>query len=294
MRTVKAAASVAAAAAVLLSLSACGPLGAVASAAGGNSAAQAVKALDVAQKRTSEVHTATVESTESFGGTVSMTMTGSYDWSHGVNAAMTVHVTGGQAASALRQRSVPDTEQVRFLPDAFFVRFDAPEVTSLMHGRHWLRYGWGDLPGAQGASSAYLRSLAENADPVQSVASVLASRDLRKAGVESVRGVTATHYAGTLDTARLADRLPGVSAAVRARLKQRLAAQGATAESVDLWVSKDGLPVKVVTRVTTKAGVMSSTVYYAHFGTAVRVTAPPASDTADFAEVARQATPATS
>ncbi|MBY8878086.1 hypothetical protein [Actinacidiphila acidipaludis] len=307
MRTVRAAASAAASAAVLLSLAACGPLGTSASSGGatipaGKPAAtpagrdvttQAVQALALVQKKTGTVHSAAVESTLSYGNVMSMTMKGAYDWSDGVHSAMTMSFTGGRLASMLRKQGMSTTEQVRYTPDAYYVRMSVPAITAQLHGKHWIRYGWNDLSARAGASGSYVKGMAKNADPAQSVQLALSSPNVRKVGVENVRGVTATHYTGTLDTAQIADRqVPGVSAADRAKLREQLRAEGASTESIDLWVSKDGLPVKAVTRTTTKSGTMSATVYYAHFGLTVRVTAPPASDTADFAELTSPSWPA--
>lgn len=105
----------------------------------------------------------------------------------------------------MRRQGLPTTEQVRYLPDAYYVRIDAPAVAAQLHGKHWVRYGWGDLA-RRGAGSAYMKGLAKNADPVQGVRLALASPNVRKVGVETVRGVTATHSTGTVDVARMLSR----------------------------------------------------------------------------------------
>ena len=304
MRTVRAAASAAAVAAVLLSLAACGPLGTSASSGGptvpprtpagapaANSTAQAVQALDLVQKQTDHLHSVSAEETLSIGDLISAKARGRLAWgAGGPLGTLTMTFTGGRQAQVLRSLGISATMEARYLPDAVYTHLSGAQV-GVAGGKHWAKYTYAEMGTLGGDTADFGKDFFQSNNPVRSVDLLLSAGDLREVGRETVRGVAATHYSGTLDVAALTSlRAPHLSAAQLAAEKRALQAQGVTTETLDLWVSADHLPVEVHKTEQTNKGLETGTIFYSAFGVPVHVQAPPASDTVDVAGLRQRST----
>jgi hypothetical protein len=304
MRGIKGVTTGAVAAASVLALAACGPFGSSASGGDKTSApaatattkadsplsgvAHAVDALDLVKKAASGVHSAKVESTISLGTTMSMSSKGAMDWAHGLVGTMKIGYTGGAVAESLREAGAPTTMDARYLPDGYYVNMGSA-MASQIGGKHWIKYSYDDLAKLAGGAGSYLKDTIQNNNPVKSVDAALASPDSKKVGTQTVRGVPATHYTSTVDVREITGKqVPNLTAAEQSELRDTFAKAGVTSETIDLWVSKDNLPVEAVVMASTKAGTMKTTTYYSDFGTPVTAQAPAASDTVDFAELMKQ------
>jgi hypothetical protein len=155
-----------------------------------------------------------------------------------------------------------------------------------MGGKHWLKYDYDAYAKLGGASTAFVSDQLQNSNPAQSVQMIIASGGVKKVGPQTVRGVRATHYSGTVDVAALAAKSDnGLSAKELKALKKQLEAAGIKTEQIDLWVNGDNLLVKKTEQGSTANGTMRSTTYYSGYGTKVSVSAPPAVDTLDFTKL---------
>jgi hypothetical protein len=305
MRGIRGVAAAGVAAVSALALAACGPLGSSASggdktdaptaapAATDNSkglsgVAHAITALDLVKKTTTGVHSAKVESVVSMGSTMSMTGKGEMDWSDGLVGDMSITYTGGAMADQLKKSGMPATMAARYLPDAYYANM-GPAMAAQLGGKHWIKYGYDSMAKLAGGSGAALKDAAQNFNPVKSVDVALASPNTKSLGTETVRGVQATHYRATLDLQDISGRtIQGLTAEEQQEVKDSLTKAGMTTETIDLWVSKDNLPVKAVSVAAAKIGMMKSTVYYSDFGTTVSTQPPAAFDTVDFADAMKQ------
>ncbi|WP_327289241.1 hypothetical protein [Streptomyces sp. NBC_01198] len=304
MRGIKGAATGVVAATSVLALAACGPLGS--SASGGDKAstpagtatttaksplsgvAHAVDALDLVKKAASGVHSAKVESTISLGTTMTMTSKGALDWGHGLTGTMKLAYSGGSVAESLRQAGAPTTMDARYLPDAYYVNM-GPTMATQLGGRHWIKYSYDDLAKLTGGAGSYLKDTIQNNNPVKSVDAALASPDSKAVGTQTVRGVQTTHYTSTVDVEDFTGKqVPNLTAAELSELRDTLAKAGVTSETIDLWVSKDNLPVEALVTANTKSGTMKTTTYYSDFGTSVTTEAPAASDSKDFGDLMKE------
>jgi hypothetical protein len=124
------------------------------------------------------------------------------------------------------------------------------------------------------SSNSFARTLATTLGQLQSSASVdsfgvlaLASSDLRTIGDETVDGVEATHYAFTVDVAKLPGTFTGKTALQQA---------GVTSIPVDLWLDAQNRPVKAVQKVSVNGQQTSTTVSISDYNKPVTITAPPA------------------
>jgi hypothetical protein len=292
-------AATALAAAALLAMAACGGNDSARHAAGGTTApgtsgtaAPAVDALAAVQKRTSAVHSARCDGKVTVGSLASLTLKGTTDWAHGPLGTLTVTYTGGQNIGILRQGGMPTATETRYLPDAFYTDM-GPAVARQDGGKEWLKKGYNGLERDVDDFGVAVPDQLDKASPTQELDLAIASPDVHEVGRETVRGVPATHYRGTVRPADLARRVPHVSDADRAALRKQFAASRTTAEQVDLWISADHLPVQVTSRATTGDGTVQIAVHYSDYGAAVHPQAPPTAETLDYEQVMKESGRAT-
>ncbi|MEV0097036.1 hypothetical protein [Streptomyces sp. NPDC050738] len=273
------------AAVALTGIAACGSGG-----SGGGGAAEVanpIAALRLAQQKTSGAKSAKVEGTTVMGSAVSMKQSGVMAWSNGVTGTMDITYTAGSMADSMKQMGSDGTAKARYLHDAYYVNM-GDAFAKQTGGKHWIEYRYADLSKIMGASGDAMKDQMQNTTPDQGVKSLLASGDVKKVGAEDVRGVSATHYSGTVDVARLTAKNSSLSAEKLDELKAQLEKSGITTEQVDIWVDKDNLLVKKVERGQMKTGELNSTVYYSDYGTSAPAEAPPAGDTVDFTQLIKK------
>lgn len=254
---------------------------------GGNRAGtDTLSQLRLAADRTDHADSAKVEGT-TVVNKVTMKMNGELAWPHGMVGAVTIKMSGGPMAASLRQMGSDGTYRARYLPDAMYVDM-GDAVAKTDGGKPWLKYGYDVLAKMLGASGSAMKDQFQNNNPTRSVQMLIGSGDVKGMGTETVRGVKATHYAGTVDVAKLFGAQSGLSASTAKTLEKQLQAQGVTTDHVDLWVDGHGLLVKKEERATTASGALDSTAYYSDYGIKVDVAPPAASQTMDVAELLAQ------
>ncbi|MFI8171340.1 hypothetical protein ACIGAN_34080 [Streptomyces sp. NPDC085931] len=236
----------------------------------------ALAALRTAERATERAGSARVESTTTMGSLMSMTADGTLGWRDGLTGTLTITYTGGTIADTMRRLGTPSME-ARYLPDAYYARM-GDTFAGKAGGKHWIRYGYDDLEALAGGSGAPLGDQLRSTTPNQSVKLLLSSGDVRKAGRDTVRGRTATHWSGTVDTADVTD----------AALRKQLTDAKVTSQTVDIWVDERDLLVKKVEKARMAEGLMTQTTHYGDYGVRVRAERPPRSDTGDFEDLMRQ------
>ncbi|MFF3648005.1 hypothetical protein ACFYXV_05025 [Streptomyces sp. NPDC002181] len=125
-----------------------------------------------------------------------------------------------------------------------------------------------------------------NDDPADYLAVLLGQQKVALVGTEQIDGGEAKHFKASLTNADLlaADESTQVmEAANRQYLHEAL--KEYTSLDVDLWIGKDGHPVRVDSAQGTKDGTTKVSAKFSGFGTTAPVTAPPADQVADFDEV---------
>jgi hypothetical protein len=278
--------------AALGTLSACGGKGgdsashSSGSSQGGNTPTDALAALKLAATKTDQASSAKVAGTTVTSG-VTTTMDGTLDWSKGMTGDMTIKLSGGQAASAMKQMGSGGQIQALYLPDAMYMNMGSA-MAKTDGGKPWLKYSYDALAKSMGASGAALKEEFQSNNPTSSVQMLIASGEVKSVGSESVRGVKATHYAGTVQVSQLLGRQSGLDAATAKALQSQLKTQGITSEHVDVWVDGNGLLVKQVEKADTNKGGLTSTAYYSDYGVKVDVATPPASQTMDVSQALSQ------
>jgi hypothetical protein len=221
-------------------------------------------ALSTVERSTDRADSARVRSTTTVGSALSMKAQGSLAWNDGLTGTLTITYTGGTTAEAMRRLGTTSME-ARYLPDAYYARM-GEAFAEKADGKHWIKYAYDDLKDLAGSSGADLADQMRAAAPHTSVKLLLSSADVRKVGEETVSGERTTRYSGTVRV------------------------EGATAQTVDIWVDDRDLLVKKVEKGRTATGSLTQTAYYSDYGVKAAVEKPPAGDTADLKELLKEGT----
>ncbi|MEU6395164.1 hypothetical protein [Streptomyces sp. NPDC046939] len=196
----------------------------------------AVDAVRRAQEEVTAAGSARVEATMDTGDRLASHSAGTLSWSDGVRGTLTVRVTGGDMAASTRALG-GDPSQTRFLPDASYTRMSDTFAAS-QGGRHWVR-----RPHDAGSDLS----------PAGALRTLVAAKDLRRVGEETVRGTRTGHYRGSSD-----------------------------GQHIDVWIDARHLLV----RRTQRSGDFTSTVHYRDYGAPAAAERPPLRDTVDLRDVA--------
>ncbi|MHB9759427.1 hypothetical protein ACYBSK_34030 [Streptomyces sp. BYX5S] len=196
---------------------------------------EARAALRAARQQVASAGSAHVDATMTTGKRLTSRSTGALGWSDGVEGTLTVRVTGGELAASTRELG-GDPSQTRFLPDAYYTRM-SDRFAELQGGRRWIRHPY---------------DTRSDLTPADTLKALSGAADVHRVGRETVRGVRATHYRGTVGRQR-----------------------------VDVWLDARRLLV----RRTQRAGDFTATVHYRDYGAAAGAERPAGRDTVDFADV---------
>ncbi|SCG03650.1 hypothetical protein GA0115255_118254 [Streptomyces sp. Ncost-T6T-2b] len=220
-----------AAAAALTSMAACSGSDSAGGSGKGKADAVAkaspVAALKQVQQKTGGAQSAKVEGTTEMGSTMSMKQSGVVGWADGLSGAITVTYTGGTMGEALKKAGGDGSVQARYFKDEYYANAGAGMAANT-GGKNWIRYSYKDLAELGGASGDVMKDQIQNSTPEEGVKALLASGDVKKVGQEDVRGVSATHYSGTVDVAELTAKNSSLDAEQLAAFKEQLALAGVT------------------------------------------------------------------
>ena len=248
---------------------------------GGGTTAVSIQTLRAAVRTTQAVSSErfTLEETVSSNGK-HVTITGS--------GAVTAD---GKAVAVAMQIPGAGSIEIRLVDDTFFMNLDElPGVSGkLPDGKHWVRITSDEMQKLSGTSLQQLRDQAQDNSPSRSLAYLNGlSGDAENLGDEVVNGQRTTHYRASVDFGKAADDMPNLSDSMR----QKLAKFGTV--PVDLWVDDANRLVKMHFHMdgsafSAPAGTtVDMTMTMTDFDAAVDVSAPPADDVADYADVVGQ------
>ncbi|MBM7168139.1 hypothetical protein JQK87_06905 [Streptomyces sp. G44] len=243
-----------------------------------------IAALRSVQKTTDKADTARIDGTTSMGSQASMDMKGVMGWSDGITGNVTVTFTGGTQARQMEQLGQTKIDY-RYLKNGFYANMGDKFASQAGGGKHWLEYDYETLAELSGAAGEAFQDQMQNSTPNQSVKMLLASGDVKRVGVEEVRGTKATRYSGKVDVADFTAKSTDLDEQQLSELKKQFEQAGMSTETIDIWVNDDDLLVKKVEKADTKNGPFSQTAYYSDYGTPLSVEKPPASDTVSFKEL---------
>ncbi|WP_328671503.1 DUF1396 domain-containing protein [Streptomyces sp. NBC_00322] len=203
----------------------------------------------------------------------------------------------GQAAMALKplamrmkmkQKSAGENAEVeiRLVGGVMYLN-GGEKAAAELGGKTWLKF---DLSGLRKGGQDPLAGLGGQADrnPTEDSSSLTAAKDLKKVGQETVDGVSTTHYAGTVPLDVMRASLKGEDAATRQRREKSLEKyeeMGVKALTMDMWIDGNDHTKQFRTRAAAEKGPLDLTITFLDYNKPVVVKAPPASATADLAEM---------
>ena len=271
-RPIRTLACAAAAAAAVTSLAACSGSSAATASAHGSAAPvhAAADAIDRAVQKTGGYSSAAVKGTIVVSNAdQTVTMNGRYGWKP-LAMDVSVGMPGMQS-----QLGVSSFRELLSGSVAYLNAGD--KLAAQTGGKHWLKMDLHSL-GSAGQGMAQMLDEAGSRDPGTQLRLLLSAPDVAQVGTDTMHGVTATHYHGTVTMSELAKLEGGATAKLYEQAKQ----QGVTSEIADLWVGANQLPVRVEVEAETSQGLATSTFDYSDFSTSpLTVTVPPAADSAD-------------
>jgi hypothetical protein len=144
-------------------------------------------------------------------------------------------------------------------------------------GKPWVKIDLNKLGDIKGIDVTTLLQSAGQQDPTQALQLLESVGDVKEVGSEQVGGVDTTHYTGTIDPQKVAEK-SGV-----AGLGPVLAASGAQSIPIDVWIDGDGYVRKLQESVKGTSANVQIEALLSDFGTKVDVTPPPADQTTDLA-----------
>lgn len=256
----------AAGAALVVSLAACQD-----DAGGGeqSNAMPAAQAIALASQKTADVNSYKVAIRVSGTGQASAKLRGTIQ----IRLKPDLAAVGTLDSANVHGASLPGGERAILLGDTFYAKIPQ-QFSQLTGGKPWIKFS---VSQASRQSGVNLDGVIRRADPAQQTKIFTGSKDAKRVGTESIDGVKTTHYQGTITPQQAGQLDPKAQEA----FKRFYETSGAHKVTFDLWVGKDNLPRKLVTRVTADKGTGASTMIFSDYNKSFSVSAPPAGEVTD-------------
>lgn len=178
------------------------------------------------------------------------------------------------------------TAEIRLVDKAMYIG-GGPEAAKEMDGKSWIKF---DLSGTGVDEQMNQMGSASQADknPATESTFLTGAKDVEKVGTETVEGVKTTHYKGTVTLADLEKTIGDEDAATREKRQKSLEQyekMGVDKLTMDMWVDGDDQTKQFRMRADADKGPLDMTFTFLGVNEPVKVTAPPAAEVADLAEM---------
>ncbi|OEJ94883.1 hypothetical protein [Streptomyces thermolilacinus] len=215
-----------------------------------------------------------------------MEMSGVMGWEPGM---MDITMKGSSVLGA--QGDGPDTMRMIMVNEIMYMHM-GDKASADLDGKEWLKLDFKALA-AKSGDAAVQKQLTGgldnmNQDPAKQLALLLDSPNLKHIGPEKIDGVEAQHYKGSLTVEEMLaanKSLSVLSQKQRDEMVAKMKQGGLTSYDTEVWVNKDGYPVKMDVGMQTPAGKIQMSATYSDYGTKAAVQAPPPAKTFDFMEM---------
>jgi len=151
----------------------------------------------------------------------------------------------------------------------------SPAFEKMANGKPWMKLSLTDLSSKSGLNFDSIIKQAQQYNPADQTKLLTGSKDVTKVGTENLDCVQTTHYAGTV---KVEDGLAKFDAKTRDQFKELYQRMGTDKVGFDVWVDGESLTRKMVSKVNTAQGQVSTTMLFADYGKPVTITAPPAGE----------------
>ncbi|MDQ0405734.1 DUF1396 domain-containing protein [Streptomyces sp. NBC_01723] len=180
--------------------------------------------------------------------------------------------------------------EIRLVDKAMYIGGGA-EAAKEMDGKSWMKFDLAAL-GADGEELDQLGGASQaDKNPATESTFLTGAKDVEKVGAETVDGVETTHYKGTITLADLEKSLADEDEATREKRRKSLEQyekMGLDKLTMDTWIDGDEHTKQFRMRGDAAKGPLDMTITFLGFNEPVKVTAPPAKDTVDLAEMMKE------
>lgn len=181
--------------------------------------------------------------------------------------------------------------EIRLLGKAMYIGGNA-SMAKEMDGKSWIKLDMSALGGGKGLSADQLGAGQANQNPAANSTFLTGSKNVKKVGTETVGGVKTTHYEGKVTVEDLKASLKDKNKTVREQREkslEQLEKMGVDSFAMDAWIDGDDHTKQFRMRGEADKGPLDLTITFLDINKPVKVTAPPAKDTADLAEMMKGA-----
>ncbi|MFC0436288.1 hypothetical protein [Kutzneria buriramensis] len=181
-------------------------------------------------------------------------------------------IDGANTQLDMKMSSKTGDMEIRIVDKAVYMALPADALSKEGVTTPWLKLGGGDDPLSKALAGGF-DQMAEQNSPTSVLDQLSKAGKITKSWQTTLNGQPVTHYALQVDTAKAgeADKLPADAAA-----------QLPKTADVDIWLTKDQLPVQVV---MSMGSLFTSTIHYTNWGAKVDVAAPAADQVTDIASL---------
>jgi hypothetical protein len=245
------------------------PQGATAPQQGAPQQQQPVKVSTVADLGAAVQHTASAHNS------VHVRMAMAIPGAGSINSAGVLRFGSGGVAEQMSM-TVPGAGaiEVILLDGSVYEKLPSAAASALGTDKPWLKV---DLSGSPLAGPLGTASLSNQADPTQLLQQITKSGTITKVSHETLNGTATTHYAITVDVAKMVQTMTGND-----QEKQALSELHVGNVPFDIWVDSNNLPVRITSKtayanpLTDESLAVTMTLDYSGWGQPVTIQAPPA------------------
>ncbi|MEV7792803.1 DUF1396 domain-containing protein [Streptomyces sp. NPDC087512] len=183
-------------------------------------------------------------------------------------------------------RGADATAEIRLVDKALYINGGA-EAAKEMDGKSWIKFDLAAMGADQELNELGGLSQADR-NPAAESTFLTAADDVEKVGTETVDGVGTTHYKGTVSLAALEKSLEGEDKATRdqrGKSIEQYEKMGVDKLTMDMWIDGEDQAKQFRMRGDADKGPLDMTITFLDFDEPVKVTAPPAGETVDLAEM---------
>ncbi|MEU0387489.1 DUF1396 domain-containing protein [Streptomyces chartreusis] len=179
--------------------------------------------------------------------------------------------------------------EIRLVDKAMYIGGGA-EMAKEMDGKTWMKF---DLSGSKAGKDLDQLGSATQAEqnPAAESTFLTGAKDVKKVGSEKVEGVETTHYTGTVTLKDLRASLKDGKADTREQREKSIKQYeklGVDKLTMDMWVDGDDHTKQFRMKGDADKGPLDMTITFLDYNKPVNVTAPPAKDVADLADLFKE------
>lgn len=207
-----------------------------------------------------------------------------------VNAEASMRTKPDIAMSMKMTADGQGSAEIRLVDKAMYIGGNA-DMAKEMDGKKWMKFDLSSL-GKDGGLGATAPGAGQADQNPASMSSFLnGAKNVKKVGTETVDGVKTTHYSGDVTLAELKATFKDADKAVREQREkstEQLEKLGLDKFTMDMWVDGENHAKQFRMLGDADKGTFDMTFTFLDYNKPVTVTAPPAAETADLAEMMKE------